>query len=337
MAFRHVGPLDIVYESTHPSASSMRPLLAFLAACALLLAPCPARAQGAAAVDVLRRQVDSLFSARARSDAPGLAVAVVQDGRLVLARGYGMADLEHRIPITPSTVFDVASLSKQFAGLAIAMLVDEGRSPARRRRAPLHPRDGRLRAPDHHPAPAAPHQWIAGLARDARRRGVAVRRRHLVRPDPDDGLQPAHAQLRAGGRIHVLQHGLQPAGRGGETRQRAVVPVVDRPAFLPTAGDVADRLSRRPHARDSRSCERLPAERRWQLAAGDQQPHRAGFKLDDEYRGGPGAVGDQLRLHARRGAPRIRAGPHAGRAQRRVDDSVRLRHLARHLPRRQRR
>jgi CubicO group peptidase (beta-lactamase class C family) len=54
-------------------------------------------------------------------------VAVVRDGRLVFAKGYGLADLEHRIAITPSTVFDVASVSKQFAGLAIAMLVEEGK------------------------------------------------------------------------------------------------------------------------------------------------------------------------------------------------------------------
>lgn len=77
--------------------------------------------------DPLARRADSLFSSYARSDAPGLAVAVVRDGRVLLARGYGMADLEHRVPITPSTVFDVASVSKQFAGLAIAMLVDEGK------------------------------------------------------------------------------------------------------------------------------------------------------------------------------------------------------------------
>lgn len=95
---------------------------------ALLLCVSATLAQGQdASTDRLRRQADSLFSSYARSDAPGLAVAVVRDGRVVLSRGYGMADLEHRIPITPSTVFDVASVSKQFAGLAIAMLVDEGK------------------------------------------------------------------------------------------------------------------------------------------------------------------------------------------------------------------
>lgn len=56
-----------------------------------------------------------------------MAIAVVRNGTKVLSKGYGLASLEHRIPITPSTVFDVASVSKQFTGLAIAMLVEQGR------------------------------------------------------------------------------------------------------------------------------------------------------------------------------------------------------------------
>ena len=73
------------------------------------------------------RRVDSLFAEFTRGVSPGASVAVVRDGKTILAKGYGMASLEHRAPITPTTVFDVASVSKQFAGLAIAMLVAEGR------------------------------------------------------------------------------------------------------------------------------------------------------------------------------------------------------------------
>jgi len=72
-------------------------------------------------------RIDSLFAPYSRTDAPGLAIAVVRDGRTIFAKGYGMADLEHRVAITPSTVFDVASVSKQFTGLAIAMLVGDGK------------------------------------------------------------------------------------------------------------------------------------------------------------------------------------------------------------------
>jgi CubicO group peptidase (beta-lactamase class C family) len=74
-----------------------------------------------------KRSVDSLFSQYNEGVRPGLAVAVVRDGRMVFANGYGMANLEHRVRITPSTVFDIASVSKQFAGLAISMLVEQGR------------------------------------------------------------------------------------------------------------------------------------------------------------------------------------------------------------------
>ena len=73
------------------------------------------------------RRVDSLFAEQTRGLRPGLALAVVRDGKVLLTKGYGYANLEHRVPITPSTVFDVASVSKQFAGLAVAMLITEGR------------------------------------------------------------------------------------------------------------------------------------------------------------------------------------------------------------------
>ena len=77
--------------------------------------------------DARARRVDSIFADFAKPGSPGAAVAVIRDGRVVLERGYGYASLEHEVPITAGTVFDVASVSKQFAGLAIAMLVDQGR------------------------------------------------------------------------------------------------------------------------------------------------------------------------------------------------------------------
>ncbi|UCD24748.1 MAG: beta-lactamase family protein, partial [Gemmatimonadota bacterium] len=76
--------------------------------------------------DPLQLQVDSMFHEYDRTDSPGWAVLVVQDGEVVLSRGYGMANLEHQVPIRPNTVFDIASVSKQFAGMAISMLVERG-------------------------------------------------------------------------------------------------------------------------------------------------------------------------------------------------------------------
>src|SRR5437773_4769298 len=72
-------------------------------------------------------KVDQLFNTWNRPDSPGAAVVVVKDGAVVYQHGYGCANLEHRIPITPRTVFDAASVAKQFTGLAIAMLIEQGR------------------------------------------------------------------------------------------------------------------------------------------------------------------------------------------------------------------
>jgi len=68
-----------------------------------------------------------MFIAWDRPTTPGVAVAVVKDGATVYERGFGSANLEYGVPITSSTVFDIASVSKQFAGLAVAMLAGQGK------------------------------------------------------------------------------------------------------------------------------------------------------------------------------------------------------------------
>jgi CubicO group peptidase (beta-lactamase class C family) len=73
------------------------------------------------------RQIDQLFTAWNRSDSPGAAVAVEMDGKVIFEKGYGSADLEYNVPITPSTIFHIASLSKQFTAFAILMLEQEGK------------------------------------------------------------------------------------------------------------------------------------------------------------------------------------------------------------------
>src|ERR1044071_7967796 len=72
-------------------------------------------------------KVDQLFAQWDRTDSPGASVVIVKDGSVVYQHGYGYANLEHRIPITPQTPFDVASVAKQFTGLSVAMLVQEGK------------------------------------------------------------------------------------------------------------------------------------------------------------------------------------------------------------------
>ena len=58
---------------------------------------------------------------------PGGSLAVVKDGRLVLARGYGWADRENRQPVEPDSLFRIASLSKSLTSAAILKLIEEGR------------------------------------------------------------------------------------------------------------------------------------------------------------------------------------------------------------------
>ena len=58
---------------------------------------------------------------------PGCAVMVRQDGKVVLSAGYGMANLEHDVRVTPETVFQSGSMGKQFTAMAVMMLVEEGK------------------------------------------------------------------------------------------------------------------------------------------------------------------------------------------------------------------
>src|SRR5215813_13177579 len=72
-------------------------------------------------------RVDQLFSRFDRPDSPGCALGVIKDGKLIYKRGYGMANLEHNIPISPTTVFNVASASQQFTAMSVLLLAKQGK------------------------------------------------------------------------------------------------------------------------------------------------------------------------------------------------------------------
>jgi CubicO group peptidase (beta-lactamase class C family) len=63
----------------------------------------------------------------ARQRIPGMSVAILRGDSVLLARGYGLANVEHRVPATDSTVYSVGSVSKQFAAAAIVLLSQQGR------------------------------------------------------------------------------------------------------------------------------------------------------------------------------------------------------------------
>lgn len=73
------------------------------------------------------KQIDQLFTAWNNIESPGAAVAVEKDGKVIYKRGFGSAELEYNIPITPSTVFHIASVSKQFTCFSILLLEKQGK------------------------------------------------------------------------------------------------------------------------------------------------------------------------------------------------------------------
>lgn len=96
-----------------------------LLVCALTAVP--SLAQGSASGNDPSAQVDEIFSRWNKPTSPGCALAVFKDGQIIYRRGYGMADLDHDVPIRPDTVFHVASMSKQFAAASILLLAQEGK------------------------------------------------------------------------------------------------------------------------------------------------------------------------------------------------------------------
>jgi CubicO group peptidase (beta-lactamase class C family) len=89
-----------------------------------LLLSAPAAAQTPAVVGSIDRFVRSEL---ARQRIPGMSVAVLRGDSLLLARGYGYANVEHHVPATDSTVYKVGSVSKQFTAAAVVMLSEQGR------------------------------------------------------------------------------------------------------------------------------------------------------------------------------------------------------------------
>ncbi|MGZ3443829.1 MAG: serine hydrolase, partial [Polyangia bacterium] len=93
-----------------------------LAAVAVTIAAAPAHA-----VPDLTAQLDAVVAPRFKSDGPGAAVLVKKGDRVLLRKGYGMANIELGVPVRPEHVFRLGSITKQFTAAAIMMLVDDGK------------------------------------------------------------------------------------------------------------------------------------------------------------------------------------------------------------------
>jgi CubicO group peptidase (beta-lactamase class C family) len=75
----------------------------------------------------LATRVDAVFSRFDKPDSPGCALAVIRDGQIIYERGYGMSNLEYGIPISPSSIFHIASISKEFTAMSVLMLAQQGK------------------------------------------------------------------------------------------------------------------------------------------------------------------------------------------------------------------
>jgi CubicO group peptidase (beta-lactamase class C family) len=72
-------------------------------------------------------QVDSIANRALTNHIAGISIAVAQDGRVILARGYGFANLEHSVPVTPDTPFHICSISKNIETAVLLQLVEQGK------------------------------------------------------------------------------------------------------------------------------------------------------------------------------------------------------------------
>jgi len=76
----------------------------------------------------LEERVDAFVAAEMqRQHVPGLALGVYRDGKILRTQGYGLANVELRVPVSPETVFQSASVGKQFTAVAVMMLVEQGK------------------------------------------------------------------------------------------------------------------------------------------------------------------------------------------------------------------
>lgn len=103
-------------------------MLALVSCARSRMAPTTDAPLGTAVAPAASRLTDSLVQ-RWMTDQhlPGVALAVVRDGRIALARGYGFADVARREPVRPDTPFQLMSVTKSFTAVAALMLVEEGR------------------------------------------------------------------------------------------------------------------------------------------------------------------------------------------------------------------
>lgn len=114
------------------AATGIKALPCVLAAVFSLIAiaaPLGSKAQApASSATEIPEKVDSYITAEMHAEKiPGLALCVVQDGQMIKAQGYGLANVELDVPVKPETIFQTGSVGKQFTATVIMTLVEDGK------------------------------------------------------------------------------------------------------------------------------------------------------------------------------------------------------------------
>ena len=90
---------------------------------------------------------------------PGVSLAVLREGKIILLKSYGLANVEHQIPVKAETIFQSGSIGKQFTAAAIMILAQENKLAARRQDLQILSRRSRGVERDHHLESAYAHIW----------------------------------------------------------------------------------------------------------------------------------------------------------------------------------
>ena len=149
-------------------------------------------------------EIDKIFS-WTKTNEPGCAVAVSQNGKLVASRAYGSADLERNAPLSTNSIFDIGSVRKQFIAAAILLLVEDGRLSLSDDIRKHFPVNARLRAQDHNRPSAHPYRRHSRLDCALSAGGRKCR---AIALDPAS----ARTKFRAGRGMVLLEQRLHPAG-----------------------------------------------------------------------------------------------------------------------------
>ena len=75
----------------------------------------------------LDQKIDAILSEQYPADGPGVSALVAKNGEIIYSSAFGLANLEHQIPLNPESVFEIGSITKQFTAVAILMLEQEGK------------------------------------------------------------------------------------------------------------------------------------------------------------------------------------------------------------------